>query len=181
MENVELKRKVTLKRKSNDTSQLKSKWWLWLLLLAMVAIVAILCVKNCSSNGDENAGTTVEQPAVMPTEETPNADAEGITDETTVLEKTATEGTADETITPQAETTPAVSKATTESVLSTQPDVKTAGNNTFSILQGNLEEKALRVIRGDFGNGVERKHALGSEYNAIQQRVNEMYREGIVY
>ena len=37
------------------------------------------------------------------------------------------------------------------------------------------------VIRGDFGNGEERKNKLGSEYTVIQNRVNEMYDLGLVY
>ena len=46
---------------------------------------------------------------------------------------------------------------------------------------GTIEEKAKLVIRGDFGNGEERKMKLGSEYSAIQNKVNEMYAKGLVY
>lgn len=60
--------------------------------------------------------------------------------------------------------------------------VKTDPSSTSATIpQGTLEEKAKRVIRGDFGNGTERKQALGSEYNVIQSKVNEMYRKGEVY
>ncbi|MEE1303351.1 MAG: hypothetical protein UHD64_11255, partial [Bacteroidales bacterium] len=45
----------------------------------------------------------------------------------------------------------------------------------------SIEEKAKLVIRGDFGNGEERKMKLGSEYSAIQNKVNEMYAKGLVY
>lgn len=59
--------------------------------------------------------------------------------------------------------------------------VKTDTSSTSATIpQGTLEEKAKRVIRGDFGNGTERKQALGSEYNVIQRKVNEMYRNGEV-
>lgn len=60
--------------------------------------------------------------------------------------------------------------------------VKTDPSSTSAptIPQGTIEEKAKRVIRGDFGNGTERKQALGSEYNLIQSKVNEMYRNGEV-
>lgn len=40
----------------------------------------------------------------------------------------------------------------------------------------SIEEKAKQVWRGDYGVGAERKAKLGSEYNAVQRRVNEMYR-----
>lgn len=48
-------------------------------------------------------------------------------------------------------------------------------------LEGSLEQKAKKVIRGDFGNGIERKNKLGSEYDVIQSKVNEMYRKGDMY
>lgn len=37
-----------------------------------------------------------------------------------------------------------------------------------------VEELARRVIAGDFGNGAERKVALGIAYNEVQKRVNEI-------
>ena len=45
---------------------------------------------------------------------------------------------------------------------------------------GDVVENAKRVIRGDFGNGQERKDKLGSAYSEIQSKVNEMYRQGLV-
>lgn len=47
-------------------------------------------------------------------------------------------------------------------------------------LGDNVVENAIRVIRGDFGNGQERKDKLGSAYSEIQKKVNEMYRNGQV-
>ena len=49
---------------------------------------------------------------------------------------------------------------------------------TSSIL--NLDEKALSVIRGNYGNNPERRRKLGAEYQIIQDKVNEMYRNGLV-
>ena len=46
---------------------------------------------------------------------------------------------------------------------------------------GDVVENAKRVIRGDFGNGQERKDKLGAAYSEIQRKVNEMYRQGHVY
>jgi hypothetical protein len=43
----------------------------------------------------------------------------------------------------------------------------------------SLDDKALQVIRGAFGNGVARKNALGNEYDVIQAKVNELYRKGL--
>ncbi len=41
---------------------------------------------------------------------------------------------------------------------------------------GSISEKVNKVLRGDFGNGLERKQALGEEYAIIQAKVNELYR-----
>ena len=46
---------------------------------------------------------------------------------------------------------------------------------------GDVVENAKRVIRGDFGNGQERKDKLGSAYSEIQSKVNELYRSGRLY
>lgn len=52
---------------------------------------------------------------------------------------------------------------------------------TSAPVSGDVEENARRVIRGDFGNGQERKDKLGSSYSEIQGKVNEMYRQGLVH
>lgn len=45
-------------------------------------------------------------------------------------------------------------------------------------LASTLEERAKQVIRGEFGNGEERKQKLGAAYSEIQRKVNELYRSG---
>lgn len=44
--------------------------------------------------------------------------------------------------------------------------------------ENSIEEKAMQVWDGVYGNGTERKSKLGSDYKAVQKRVNEMYRNG---
>ena len=70
-------------------------------------------------------------------------------------------------------------------VQSTQPEhshsVTTKASNTSTPVSGDVVENARRVIRGDFGNGQERKDKLGSAYAEIQSKVNEMYRQGLVH
>ena len=39
---------------------------------------------------------------------------------------------------------------------------------------GSIDDLAWRVINGEFGNGDERRAALGDKYDAVQQRVNEI-------
>lgn len=58
----------------------------------------------------------------------------------------------------------------------------TSGNSTSTAdapqQQGSIEDKARQVIDGVYGNGVDRKKSLGNDYNAIQAKVNELYRNG---
>lgn len=49
-----------------------------------------------------------------------------------------------------------------------------------SMSEHELEEAALSVIRGNYGNNPVRRRKLGNRYQQIQDRVNQMYREGKV-
>lgn len=49
------------------------------------------------------------------------------------------------------------------------------------IATGTVEQEANAVIRGNYGNGEERKRILGDRYAEIQSKVNEMYWNGLVY
>ena len=51
-------------------------------------------------------------------------------------------------------------------------------NNAPSVVSNDVEVEALKVIRGEYGIGQERKNRLGNKYDAIQQRVNELKRKG---
>lgn len=60
-----------------------------------------------------------------------------------------------------------------------ESDNTSAVPTTKSESSGNsIEEKAMQVWDGVYGNGTERKSKLGSDYKAVQKRVNEMYRNG---
>lgn len=51
-------------------------------------------------------------------------------------------------------------------------------SGTTPILNSDIEEEAFKVIRGDYGNIPERRVKLGSQYQPIQNRVNQLKREG---
>ena len=48
------------------------------------------------------------------------------------------------------------------------------GSGGGASVSGDVGDLARRVINGEFGNGEERKRRLGSNYAAVQHRVNEM-------
>lgn len=73
----------------------------------------------------------------------------------------------------------------TSSEVSSETGTNAESNNTSAVpttkseSSGNsIEEKAMQVWDGVYGNGTERKSKLGSDYKAVQKRVNEMYRNG---
>lgn len=76
-----------------------------------------------------------------------------------------------------------VSQPKATSTAGNQPQ-KENSNSTVSkpatLANGTLEEKAKQVIRGDFGNGMDRKNALGEDYREIQDKVNELYKNGAI-
>jgi hypothetical protein len=61
-----------------------------------------------------------------------------------------------------------------------QPKADIATTSTGSSASGTVEEEAIEVIRGKYGNGEVRKRNLGVRYAEIQSKVNEMYRNGLV-
>lgn len=62
-------------------------------------------------------------------------------------------------------------QTSTEEVKENTDKQKTDENNKESF---DLEEMANKVIRGEFGNGADRKELLGDSYAEIQKRVNEI-------
>jgi len=61
-----------------------------------------------------------------------------------------------------------------------QPKASINSTSTGSGTSGTIEEEAINVIRGKYGNGDVRKRNLGGRYAEIQSKVNEMYRNGLV-
>ena len=76
-------------------------------------------------------------------------------------------------------TVPPVVEEATVPVVPSAPQTSTSNDDPMT--ESVIEKKALEVIRGDFGNGEERKQKLGSDYSVIQKKVNEMYANGLVY
>ncbi|MDR0573062.1 MAG: hypothetical protein LBG96_03365 [Tannerella sp.] len=170
----------------NSKPEKKSKWRLWLLLVIIAIVVVIFLVRKCSTKGNDAANEStpaqVEQPATV-TEQAPAAKEKAVAPTLAAedTDKPASEETLEPATSEQPTTKPA--ESVTTPAQSVQPaTVKPAASPTLSVLpQGTLEEKVQKVIRGDFGNGEDRKRALGSEYKEIQRKVNEMYRNGNVY
>lgn len=59
----------------------------------------------------------------------------------------------------------------------TKYDVSQETNNVSH--ETDIEELAKRVIKGEFGNGEERKQKLRNLYNEVQKRVNEILKNNV--
>ena len=61
------------------------------------------------------------------------------------------------------------------------PNVAMPATNAASLsnVSSDVDAEAMKVIRGDYGVGLERKNKLGTKYQTIQSRVNELKREGV--
>jgi hypothetical protein len=73
-------------------------------------------------------------------------------------------------------------KVKTKTVVVDPTEVESANNSsaktaTEVVTNKNIEEIAKEVIRGKYGNGKERKEALGSDYNAVQAEVIRLLAE----
>ena len=207
---VELKRKVTLKTKvsdvttpsdqpiqsesqnSNPKNKGNGKKWALLIVLVAVVIIAFLLFKPGITDDDSFVvSQTVAETVAEDTSETSAQVAEHGTSETKVNEDVVeTKGNPNNSENVTAENNKSKSDSDAKASQSQeQPSATTSVKKTSSVAQskdisvpvGTLEEKAKLVIRGDFGNGEERKVKLGSEYSAIQGKVNEMYAKGLVY
>ena len=184
---VKLKHKIQLRKKvvepavpvgteTGDTStpfKSSSKTWLWILL-----IVIALCVIGYfifSKSGD-TAVTESEQETEMVEETIVLTDS--LTNKEEAMEEVLPTDENDISINADnQETKVNESPATTDtnSNLATTKSSTTSNNN----ISNDVEAEAMKVIRGDYGVGQERKDRLGTKYQPIQSRVNELKREGI--
>lgn len=58
-------------------------------------------------------------------------------------------------------------------------DSSTQSISKYDSPSSSIEEKANKVIKGEYGTGAKRKRALGAEYSEIQAKVNEILRSKI--
>ena len=207
---VTLKKKVTLKTKvadvttpsdqpiqseslnSNPKNKGNGKKWGLLIVLVAVVVIAFLLFKPGKTDNDSFVvSQTVAETVENNTSETSTQIAEQGTPEAKANEDVVeTKGNPNNSENVTAENNKSKSDSDAKASQSQeQPSATTSVKKTSSVAQskdisvpvGTLEEKAKLVIRGDFGNGEERKIKLGSEYSAIQGKVNEMYAKGLVY
>ena len=200
MSDVNLKRKVTLKRKGEVPVQAPESKnpnkFIWIAILGLVAICSIyglnqLNKKNTKKGGAEDKDNVVSE-VVNNSSNTTDSQLDSTNNDeinSTVDNSTSDEKNVFNTITETNSTTSVENAVTSKSNSTREANVAkdAVSNNTPSnkgnqssevSVKGSVEEKAKQVIRGDFGNGTERKIALGTEYELIQAKVNNIYKLG---
>lgn len=79
----------------------------------------------------------------------------------------------------QTEESSSTNHSTDESQILNETKKQVEGLVTNTEEPSYVETEAYKVIRGDYGNNPERKKKLGNNYQPIQNRVNELKRQGV--
>lgn len=150
----------------------KSKGWIWAVAAAVVVVAGGVWYFAARDNG--RSQQTGEPPVAVATADSAENDtsAEGTAMQEggdVAPDSTLPTGNAGQPA--EAEpAAPANDKPTTAA--DKQPAAATATPT------GDIEDTAMSVIRGNYGNGNVRKQNLGDKYQTIQNRVNQLKREG---
>lgn len=168
------------------------KWILWLIIIVALAIIGYLWHSHSGSSeqGDGNLGDSTK---VENTDSTKSQSSDSITTaDSTKAEASVESGgkistEAESTTSPKdngnagtQESATAPQKQQESKRLSSDISGASKPKSETNVPLGTVEETANEVIRGLYGNGNVRKNKLGSRYQEIQNRVNEMYRQGLV-
>lgn len=133
-------------------------------IVVVLAILAFVAYRSCGSDKEkesEPTNTIVSDSTEKEKPDTASNVKKATAPETEQEQNNVGENTGD------------VSAAPTNS---DEPTKQTSASVSSS--NSSVEEKAMQVWDGVYGNGTERKSKLGSDYKAVQKRVNEMYRNG---
>lgn len=152
---------------TTEKSSNGGKKWIWIILaLAVVAILIWIFLPDSKKSSDEPVA--IETEGVSSIESSEDTDSEMSTnDKVTIDEQEETSSMS----------SPSIDDSSYE-ISATQQTVPNTPNSSISI-SNELEQEALKVIRGEYGIGLERKNRLGDRYQPIQSRVNELKREGV--
>lgn len=149
----------------------KSKLWFWILL--GIVVLGGVGYMFFSKSGDKVA-------------ETPEQEIEAVAESSVPTDTIAVEGTdIEEDVPNEGNETANTSESKSPDAVETAATVDNTSNVSSSTqvnesnVSNDVEAEAMKVIRGDYGIGQERKDKLGSKYQTIQSRVNELKREGI--
>lgn len=161
---VQIKRKVTIRQKHAVEAAPTPKSKAWIFWLAGAAIMIVAGILFFRSPAGEEEPLAQEQTATAPAD-TAVKPAPDSTEQAPAATAGNSGGLAEQPASRPAEE-PATGSATPE-----------PASAAFS----DADATALDVIRGIYGNGQTRRDKLGEAYQHVQNKVNEMYRKGLVH
>jgi hypothetical protein len=144
--------------------------WVWIILAILVVGLLVWWLLPGDGSSSETEGTPVD---------TTQQTVDSISTPVVPVQPEVTEETGDtdgvnSTSEPATQAEEVQSQPQEQDQVHTQPTTSVTDN-----VSGDVEAEALKVIRGEYGDGQVRKDKLGNRYEAIQSRVNELKREGV--
>ena len=177
----------TIAENSNEETSSGSNNLKWLWIALAVIIIGLLIwwfIPSSNFNGQEVSDNTVPENVITTSDEHSDINNDGVSVSEEVEPVVEEEVQSEEVVveTPEQEVTK--SEVAPANSTSTPKPTTTSSNSTNNSItnasvSNDIEAEALKVIRGDYGIGQERRNKLGSQYQAIQNRVNELKREGV--
>lgn len=177
--------------KNDGTSN--SKKWIIIVIIFVVIVVIAYFLKGCSKNGD------AKDPLIPQVEQNDSTQNNVNANDTTGIYGTETEdvSSSDSQDANRNDKDSDVAEKSEEAVKSQQNQMATkeAAENRTETNQESvstqtpndvstpsaIEQKARDVWRGIYGNNPDRRRNLGSDYEAVQKLVNEMYKTSKVH
>ena len=161
---------------ADEQQEKKNKKWLWIILTIIVIILLIWWLLPGKSTDSSPVIEDVSiQEVTTPTDSTKDVSVDA---EIPVGEEVEEENVNNDETSASSEPVVNTPVPTTAPVTPQFPN-DANNSNASSLVSNDIEAEAVKVIRGEYGIGQERKNKLGNKYEAIQQRVNELKREGI--
>lgn len=156
-----------------EPEEKKNKNWIWIVLVVIVIILLIWWLLPGESTKSE---PIVEEETI----EEVTSTAENTEEVSNEAKIPAGGDVVEENDNNGESSKPSEAVVNTHETTSVVPQTtnNVATNNAPSVVSNDVEAEALKVIRGEYGIGQERKNKLGNDYEAIQRRVNELKREG---
>lgn len=145
----------------------KIKWVIAVIVIVVAIVAVVLGLRGCDSDNQsqnsENPQTGVVTDSNMIVDSVINIESDSVASNDSKIE----ESTYNEV---------EVSNENQSSKTESEDPEKIS--NTRDV-PSDIEAEALKVIRGDYGNNPQRKSNLGNQYQPIQDRVNELKRQGV--
>ncbi|MCC8176492.1 MAG: hypothetical protein LUC85_07095 [Bacteroidales bacterium] len=174
---------------SEDRPSNRSQGWIW----GIVAVIALLCLIWLFWPTDEEtpamaqAETEQVEPAGEVADVQDAGDVDAVEAETVEAEAVSADQAKENVAATSATESNNVVTSDQSSAVAANPSSAQSAEQPASTMKtvptsspsGDIEAVAADVIRGTYGNGMERKDCLGSRYAEVQARVNQMKKQGL--